>query len=71
MFLGVAIVLVLTTGAYATAGRQVKPRRRPRPFAVKVVLPPPAPAAAIVNPVSLPPSVDSGSASGIPTQDAA
>ena len=72
MFLGVAIVLALTTGVYATAQRQVKPRRRPRPTvpgpsATEVVLPPPAPGAA-VNPVHLPPAADSGPASGIPTR---
>jgi MFS family permease len=76
MFLGVAIVLVLTTGAYATAPRQVKPRRRPRPSvpcppAAEAVLPPPAPTAAVVNPVRLPPPADSGPASGVPTRGVA
>jgi hypothetical protein len=80
MFLGVAIVLVLTTGVYATARRQIKPRRRPRPTvprstdtrspATEVALLPPEPSAA-VKAVNLPPSADSGPAGGIPTQGAA
>jgi MFS family permease len=56
MFLGVAFVLVLATAVYATAPREVKPRRRVRPSVARVVAaslpPPPAPVAAAVNGVS-------------------
>lgn len=81
MFLGVAGVLLLATGFYATAERQVKPRRHGRrpaadiaaslSSASEIVRPPAAPVGTPLDPVSLPPSADPDPAPGIPAQGAA
>ncbi|NLF74024.1 MAG: MFS transporter [Candidatus Anammoximicrobium sp.] len=78
MFLGVSILLALATGVYATAPREIKPRRARRGLRPDVVpapaigfRPPPPADLTTVTPASLPERVEADISSHIPTQGAA
>jgi len=74
MFVGVSILLALATAVYATAPREIKPRRHrrpPRPAAtavLSVTLPPPAqPGLAAVTPAGQPDRADANGPSPLAT----
>lgn len=78
MFVGVSIVLALATGVYATAPREVKPRRQrrlPSPAATPALTVPHAqpspPRVAAMAPASQPNRADANGSSRIPAQGAA